>query len=340
MGEEHVPTSNAPRRGRLLVNILDEVAQKDPLRPFVYLPKSNSPEDGWEPLSYGEAANAVNYIAHELVKVYGRPPADNFPTVAYIGPNDVRYILFMLGASKAGYKSLMISPRNTDDVQVHLFEETDCRLIWHPSSHAKFVQPWLKRRDMSATTMPDLETLTSAAAPHFPYEKTAAEAEWDPFLVLHTSGSTGFPKPVISRQGLWSKMEEYRNWPEFHGTGVACNLWADSADRAFLSFPLFHAAGLWLFAIMTFYEGKTCALPIAGQPMSPDLVRESITQSKADAAVIPSSILEEIGRGEEGILVLQKMAWVIFGGASLAPEIGQKLAERGVMLQNAIGASE
>jgi acyl-coenzyme A synthetase/AMP-(fatty) acid ligase len=35
--------------------------------------------------------------------------------------------------------------------------------------------------------------------PHFPYEKTFEEAEWEPFCVLHTSGSTGLPKPVIVR---------------------------------------------------------------------------------------------------------------------------------------------
>lgn len=34
---------------------------------------------------------------------------------------------------------------------------------------------------------------------HFPYDKTFEEAEWEPFVVMHTSGSTGFPKPVVAR---------------------------------------------------------------------------------------------------------------------------------------------
>lgn len=31
---------------------------------------------------------------------------------------------------------------------------------------------------------------------HFPFDRSFEQAEWDPLCVLHTSGSTGLPKPV------------------------------------------------------------------------------------------------------------------------------------------------
>lgn len=36
----------------------------------------------------------------------------------------------------------------------------------------------------------------------FPYDKTFEQAEWEPLLVLHTSGSTGIPKPIIVSHGM------------------------------------------------------------------------------------------------------------------------------------------
>lgn len=45
--------------------------------------------------------------------------------------------------------------------------------------------------------------LRDAEVPHYPFTKTFEEAKHEPFAVIHTSGSTGMPKPVIATHATW-----------------------------------------------------------------------------------------------------------------------------------------
>lgn len=58
--------------------------------------------DGYRKITYRELASAVNGAAKWLVDTLGA--GQDFETLAYIGPNDVRYPFLILGAVKAGYK--------------------------------------------------------------------------------------------------------------------------------------------------------------------------------------------------------------------------------------------
>lgn len=218
-----------PKYGkRLLVNIVDERARSDPDREWVSVPKTSDPKDGWKKITYAQAANAVNRVAHKLTDTTGRPDKGEFRTVAYLGHNDVRYLVFALGAVKAGYQALFISPRNTLEGQVNLFEQTNCNIIWFDGSYKDMVQSWVQERDMHALmTFPVSAWFPEEHIKPFPYHKTFEEAEWDPLLVLHTSGSTGLPKPIVARQGMLAIGDSYHNLPLWKGRRI----WVDEMAR-------------------------------------------------------------------------------------------------------------
>ena len=91
------------RRKQLLNNIVDGLAKVRPGTFYAEVPRSStSYDEGYRKISYANFANAINGLAHWLHDTLG--PAENFPTVAYIGPNDFRYNALMLAAVKAGYK--------------------------------------------------------------------------------------------------------------------------------------------------------------------------------------------------------------------------------------------
>ena len=99
---------------QLLNNVIDNTARATPDLIYAELPKS--PVDlnqGFRQVTYRHFANGINAMAWWLRDNLGL--SDTFETLAYIGPNDLRYNLLLLGAVKAGYK-VLAHPIHTTEV--------------------------------------------------------------------------------------------------------------------------------------------------------------------------------------------------------------------------------
>ena len=91
------------RRKQLLPNIIDGMANTRPWAMYAETPRSLTTYGaGYRKITYGAFANAINGVAWLLEKHLGQGIAHE--TLAYIGPNDLGYIVMILGAVKAGYK--------------------------------------------------------------------------------------------------------------------------------------------------------------------------------------------------------------------------------------------
>ncbi|KAI3400709.1 hypothetical protein diail_1918 [Diaporthe ilicicola] len=334
--------SSTPYGRRLLPTLIDEVSIQDPDRECFQIPRSSEPSDGWRVLTWKDMANAVNRCAHRIVELCGTPEKDSFPTIAYLGPNDVRYIVLMIAAVKAGYtKAMFISPRNSKEGQLNLFDTTSCKILAFASSRKEAVQPWLAERDMQAVEVSALHAwFPENEVPHFPYTKTFDEAEWDPFLILHTSGSTGLPKPIVVRQGLWNVNDAFHNLPLWQGKKVALREWADRCRRHFIPMPLFHIAGLLCAVSMSMFWDTPVCLGIAERPLSSDLVVECLDNLDVQSTLLPPALIEDLSQSEEGLKALTKLDVVAFGGGNLAREAGNRLVKQGTAIMNLIGATE
>lgn len=89
--------------GDLVPHLVDKRAASTPDAVYSEYPASAvTYNEGYRNITYREFANTVNGAANWLVDTLG--PGKEFETLAYIGPNDIRYPALILGAVKAGYK--------------------------------------------------------------------------------------------------------------------------------------------------------------------------------------------------------------------------------------------
>ncbi|KAK7968053.1 uncharacterized protein PG986_002330 [Apiospora aurea] len=340
-----------PQYGRRLIpNVIDQLARDEPDREAFQIPRSQNPQDGWTSVTFRQYADAISLQAHEIVKSCGKAPDGAFPTLAYIGSQDARYVVFLVSAVKAGYQALFVSTRNAAGGQLSLFAETGCHVLFCDGSYKSAADAWRREREMAVVEVKPCEAWFGGAdVQHFPYDKTFDEAEWDPLCVLHTSGSTGHPKPVVVRNGMIAIGDACHNLGEWQGCQHWVRAWMEGSKRHFIPMPLFHAAALYVYIISVIWWKTPVALGLGDRALTADLATECLRNLEVESAALPPSVLEEMSQDSQGLDALRKLKMVPIGGelraidfalGSLAGDVGDYLVRSGVVLCNLLNSTE
>ncbi|TLD10846.1 hypothetical protein PgNI_05171 [Pyricularia grisea] len=340
-------TQSGPEYGkRLLPHVIDCVAKTNPNRECFSTPLSSNPQDGWRAVTYGQYATAIDRLAHHIVKTSGTPEPGSFPTLTYIGINDPVYLVFVIAAVKAGYKikALFLSPRNSEEAQLNLLQLTACDIVYHDATFQKPVEAWKSKQTSLKNNllMPlDFWLDENGDQRSFPYVKDAKKAEWEPFVVLHTSGSTGLPKPIVVPHGFIMLDDKKHLLPEWKGRESVIRGLART-NRMWTPMPFSHAGGIYTFFGYHIYWETPVTFAIMDRPLTADFVVEQLAHAEPDiqSIVLMPSILEEFSLTEKGCETLSKFKFVVFGGGNLSDATGAKLLSRGVKLQNSFGSTE
>jgi acyl-coenzyme A synthetase/AMP-(fatty) acid ligase len=206
---------------RLFPHIIDARAKSGYERPYALYPRTKDPADGFQEISYARFANAVNRAAWWLDENL-RETGEKENAFAYFGPSDLRYAIFVLatmktgrkvfyffflyffscffdaGAESVGSQILIASLRNTVEAQLSLFEKVGCKSLVSCSSLTQGLRPlFTSSGNIRKVQAPDLdEILAEDKVRHYIYEKTFEQEASRTFIHLHTSGSSGNPKPI------------------------------------------------------------------------------------------------------------------------------------------------
>ena len=183
----------------------------------------------------------------------------------------------------------------------------------------------LEKRPMKTLDVPELqEWLEGDEVPHYPYEKTFAEACLEPFVVLHTSGSTGLPKPITVPHGALAVHDAYQKIPRTADSELVLHQLMGKSIRIFLGMPLFHAAGIFLLCAFPVYYGVVPVMPPPDKPMSADLANSMHVHGNLQASLVAPSVMEDISQ-TPSYLKKYRGIMACFGGGPLPKAAGDVL---------------
>ncbi|KAK6082253.1 Iterative polyketide synthase CazM 8 [Seiridium cupressi] len=324
----------APLSQRLLPSLVDEIAVNDPERIFYSISKTRDPKDGFLDLTAKTFAGAVDRVAWYLEENLGR--GQDFPTLTYLGPQDVIYAVLVLATIKAGYKLLLNSPRNTLDAHLFLFEETQCStFLLPPNFPLPVVKQILAARQMKVLEIPELQHWTEGEPKKpYPYTKTFAEARLDPFVVLHTSGSTGMPKPIIQPHATVVQLDTFTTLPSLGYQPTYPAMCAGM--RLYLCFPLFHCAGISIL-LSSIFCGFTVVLG-PSPPSSEAINAVHVHGNVQHSCLAPASIVDLV-KNPEYLENLARLQQVTYGGGPLPQAVGDVVTNK-TRLMNCLGSTE
>ena len=78
-----------------------------------------------------------------------------------------------------------------------LLDTTGCATILAASKHIEFAYKLSSSGSRKVHEIPELPTLLDEQYPHYPFDKTFEGSKSEPLVVVHTSGTTGVPKPLV-----------------------------------------------------------------------------------------------------------------------------------------------
>ncbi|KIJ18039.1 hypothetical protein PAXINDRAFT_97557 [Paxillus involutus ATCC 200175] len=301
-----------------LTEMIEFNAKYNPSRPFYVF--YDEKDRGLHYISHLEFYRACQRMAHAVRP--NRHGLDNNEVVAIIANSDtILYQALIMGVIYAGLIPFPISPRNSSPAVANMMQKTGCcRLIATQNTIRALLDGVRRELALLGDTSIQLR-VDEPPALAYAYPKLGKEVAGTPFvpypkaekrpvnndimLYLHSSGSTGFPKPIPITYGICF------HWcitPSFLDRGdIPTDVRISAA-----ALPSFHTVGVY-FQLLIAQTRKTFAVP---------------------------AFLEEWVASAHAVKILSSLERVMFAGGPLAKKTGDALVAAGVKLSNLYGTTE
>ncbi|KAK8851308.1 acetyl-CoA synthetase-like protein [Apiospora arundinis] len=324
---------------RTIPDSIDDLARRHPDRVWARFPTDSNHVCE---ISFGCCARAVNTASWWLRNTIG--DSSSFETIAYVGPNDIRYIILFCAASKCGYKILFTSPRNSHECHTRLMQTTSCKYILYDSTSTVKSLHGIPR--MRYVPVPSLRCWLEDQIEHpfSSYPKKFDQVKDDPCVVLHTSGTTSPSKPIVLTHGQLAVFDAQWLIPPLKSCAQErrmCFLQAMSSCSPFLvALPFFHMAGFSMGVWLPLNPNMSVAFTNPSNPLSLLSIEQAIDSVRVCGAIIPPVILEEAAECPMALDKITRLKYIFYGGAPLSYRAGLAISSSSTHLCNQIGSTE
>ncbi|MEV6292819.1 long-chain fatty acid--CoA ligase [Streptomyces sp. NPDC051896] len=203
------------------------------------------------PTDYRTLYTRVTRLAHAL-RDRGVRRGDR---IAHLGPNHPAYLETLFAAGTLGAVFVPLNTRLASPEIAYQLADSGAKVLVHGPAHAGLVAGLSGETDVrTRIEIGDAYEQALAAASDEPIDEPVTPD--DTCIIMYTSGTTGRPKGAMLTHGnlIWNAVNVL----------VDHDLIAD--ERALVSAPLFHTAGLNMLTLPVLLKGGTCVLVEAFDP--------------------------------------------------------------------------
>ncbi|OAX81574.1 hypothetical protein ACJ72_04086 [Emergomyces africanus] len=323
---------------RTLSADVDHLKEHNPDQLFCIHPVSSDVSQGWREVTMKDLSGATDYLSRWIEAHVA--PSSKCETLAYMGANDIRYAAFILACTKVGHIPLLLSPRNSLEASRHVLEQSGCSKFVYTMERERQVNE-LRTADynIQAWTVPELWVVfnNEEVSPYAAKKQGPEGAEDRVAAIIHSSGTTGLPKPVPLTHGYVAAQKSIQSLPTPPGRASSLFSVCEKGKLVFVMSPFFHFMGL--LTLIASISSETPFVLSPEKPMTAELLATVVRETEATSASLPPSAIEELYASQLGRETLSKFHFIAFGGAPLSPDIGDKLCKL-THVQTVLGSSE
>ncbi|OQE09213.1 hypothetical protein PENVUL_c007G01628 [Penicillium vulpinum] len=278
-------------------------------------------------------AGDIDRYADVAVRLYveqGLVPADPFlkqaPVVALLAGSSFEVVVTFFALNRLGYAVLFLSTRLTAPAYTRLMDMADCSRLINARQFQQVVAEistgipgcrsfsLLQREDWFNRPVDTPRFERPGADPSQEGKKIA----W----ILHSSGSTGFPKPIFL-----TNLQTLANFRKSFGL------------RLFTISPLFHSHALMELG-RAFFTRAPAYLGNHSLPVTYQNLVDALQVAKPQQISAVPYVIKLLAEKQEGIQALARPQLVLYGGSSCPDDLGDRMVAQGVNLVGNYGATE
>jgi acyl-CoA synthetase (AMP-forming)/AMP-acid ligase II len=299
--------------------------------------------DQYTVITYRQFSLAADRLAQQYEQTPLNPEHLQPRVVGVISQTGLPFALLEIALLSLGLTALLLSPNNSVAALAHLLTITGSQHLLYHERYARQAEEtrllFEQQGKPPLCIVQEIPLILDAATDWSTFKPRPRIMSYDDeskrmAVIMHSSGSTGFPKPLPATHAATAALAT------FH-FGLA----------GMLTTPIYHAHGHNAF-FRTIHAAQPQAIFPAHLPFTSSAIKQAITAFERVMAPTHPALLAHthfyavpynlklLAEDEATVSELARFDTVTFAGSAMPEQLGQKLVEAGVPLVGVYGCSE